>query len=77
MSYLIEKNGERQYVGSLDGYGDWTIVADGEAAHPVEHANFVDGAWVVDEADKAEAERRAAILATEPVRRTAGAHRRA
>lgn len=69
MSYLIEKNGERCHVESLNGYEDWTVVAEGEAARPVDFANFVDGLWLVDEAAKAEAERKAAILAADPVGR--------
>lgn len=69
MSYLIEKDGERQCVTSLDGYADWTVLAEGEAAVPVDFATFVNGAWLVDEAAKAEAERKAAILAADPIGR--------
>lgn len=60
MSYLIEKDGERQHVGSLDGYEDWIVLAEGVNAKPKEHADFVGGRWRVNTARKAAAEKKAA-----------------
>ena len=49
MSYLIEKDGERQYVGSLDGYEGWEVLGEGEAAQPPDDndAIFQDGTWII------------------------------
>lgn len=63
MGFLIEKGSEREYVESLDGREGWTVLAEGEAARPRDHAEFDGKRWVVDEAAKAEAEKVAAILA--------------
>lgn len=62
MSYLIEhpETGERQHVGSLDAYPDWTVLKDGPDAKPKEHADFVGGKWRVNTARKAAAEKQAA-----------------
>jgi hypothetical protein len=53
---LIELNGERQLVESLDGYDGCTVVAEGVDAPPSDHCQFVDGAWLEDEDARAEAE---------------------
>jgi hypothetical protein len=44
MSHLIEKDGERQYVNSLDGYEDWTVVPDVPA--PQDGCELVNNEWV-------------------------------
>ena len=62
MKYLIEKNGERQYVDSLEHYEGWTVLGEGAAFKPVEHGAFINGAWVVDQQKKTRAERRALLL---------------
>lgn len=49
MSYLIEKNGERQHVNEFEeGYkaDGWKIIAEGKAAKPKDHHDWVDGKWV-------------------------------
>lgn len=50
MSYLVEnpEQTERVYTDSLEGYEDWTVIADGEEARPIECHDFVDGAWVAN-----------------------------
>jgi Domain of unknown function (DUF4376) len=40
MNHLIEKDGRREYVGDLAAYPDWTVIASGAAARPIE-----DGEW--------------------------------
>jgi hypothetical protein len=69
--FLIEKDGEKQFVGSLDGYDGWTVLGRGKcAAPPIGTAQWIHGRWVADRdpavaSIKAEAERR--ILAKWPV----------
>ena len=36
MKYLIELEGERQCVTSLDGYDDWTVVGQSELEDPID-----------------------------------------
>lgn len=59
MSYLIEKDGERQCVKDLVGYEDWTILTEGAAAKPKDHADFDGEKWVVCPIKKGKAERAA------------------
>jgi hypothetical protein len=65
MSYLVEKNGERQHVVSLDGYEDWTVLAEGANSRPVDHADWNPTAkrWVVNPGLQAAAMRVAAANA--------------
>ncbi len=58
MSYLIEKDGERQHVKDLDGFEDWTVLGSGAACKPRPHSNWdqVSGKWVLDPTAKAKAE---------------------
>lgn len=44
MSKLIEKDGERQYVTSLEGYEGWIEVPD--VAEPKDYSELIDGQWV-------------------------------
>lgn len=67
MPYLIELNGERQLVESLDGYADWNVEGEDVPVPPHDHCALVDGAWVVDAPALAEAERIAAIRSQDPV----------
>ena len=41
--YLIEKNGERQFVSDLDGYEGWGVIGD---AAPKDGCDLIDGVWV-------------------------------
>jgi hypothetical protein len=66
MSFLIEKNGERQHVKSLKGYEGWTVLKKGRGSQPVDHAEFVDGKWKVDPDLKARREKRTALVAMVP-----------
>lgn len=45
--YVVEKDGERQNVTSLDGYDDWTLVSEVADEIPDHDAELVDGEWVV------------------------------
>jgi hypothetical protein len=56
---LIELNGDRQLVDSLDGYDGWSVVADGIDPPPSDHCHFEGGQWVEDETAKAAADREA------------------
>jgi hypothetical protein len=46
MSFLIEKDGERQWVKTLEGVEDWTVLQE-DAPLPPENAELVDGEWRV------------------------------
>lgn len=51
---LIEKNGERQCVKSMDGYDGWTVLAN-SVSEPPEHSEWIAGqGYVVDEVKAAE-----------------------
>ncbi len=58
MSYLIEKDGERVWAPSLNGYEGWTILRQGIGTKPPENAELIDGNWVVNQSFKTAAERR-------------------
>jgi phage-related tail fiber protein len=47
MRYVIEKDGERQNVSSLEGHEDWTVISEVDDELPDPEAELVDGAWVV------------------------------
>ena len=45
--YLIEKDGEKQWVASLKGYDEsWTVHGKGKKFEPKECHDFIDGKWV-------------------------------
>ena len=57
--YLIEKDGEKQWVKSLQGYDkSWTVHGKDTKFEPVEHAEFVNGKWKIDSELRAKADRR-------------------
>lgn len=46
---LIERDGERQLVKSLDGYEGWAVVKDRVPEPPTPHAKLnAEGAWAED-----------------------------
>ena len=56
--YLIEKDGEKQFVSSLKGYDDsWTIHGKGKKFEPKEHHVFERGKWVHQPEAQAQADR--------------------
>jgi hypothetical protein len=56
--FLIEKDGEKQFVGSLKGYDGWKVLGTGKRFAPPEHrAEFINGKWITDETKAAHAAR--------------------
>lgn len=43
--FLVEKDGERQCVQSLEGYEDWTILVEGADAMPKDQMVFTGERW--------------------------------
>ena len=60
---LIEHNGERQLVHSLDGHDGCKVIAKNVEPPPHDHCTWSKGKWVEDAAAKAEADHRARLNA--------------
>jgi hypothetical protein len=60
---LIELDGERQLVESLDGYAGWAVIEKDVDLPPSDYCARVDGAWVEDTAAKDAGEQAAALEA--------------
>ena len=58
---LIEHNGERQLVHSLDGYAGCKVIARNVKPPPHDHYTWSKGKWVEDADAKAAADHRARL----------------
>jgi hypothetical protein len=47
MGYLIEKDGERQYIYDLELYPDWEVIAQGNSARPIDHGEWDGEKWFI------------------------------
>lgn len=58
---LIEHEGERQLVHSLDGYDGCKVIAKNVDPPPHDHCTWAKGKWVEDAAAKVAADHRARL----------------